>query len=172
MNMKAIFEVTNTTLAVVKKKTWKKFRFCTGLEPITLQYRSSILLTELTNQLGADHNQFYYILITVGYLVKPDVKKHIVLHNGRKSRKTDTTNNIYGKNQSLFVCFVRRVQTESATGSVSSNKVRTTLCIAVARVEFDTQACMLRINGRNVQENQYVKVCLTKAVLVFTSLTL
>ena len=103
MNMKAILEVTNTTLAVVKKKTWKKFRFCTGLEPITLQYRSSILLTELTNQLGADHNQFYYILITVGYLVKPDVKKHIVLHNGRKSRKTDTTNNIYGKNHSLFL---------------------------------------------------------------------
>ncbi|RMX51398.1 hypothetical protein pdam_00020804, partial [Pocillopora damicornis] len=53
---------------------------------------------------------------------------------------------------------IRRVQTESATGSVSSNKVRTTLCIAVARVEFDTQACMLRINGRNVQENQYVKM--------------
>ena len=103
MNMKAILEVTNTTLAVVKKKTWKKFRFCTGLEPITLQYRSSILLTELTNQLGADHNQFYYILITVGYLVKPDVKKHIVLHNGRKSRKTDTANNIYGKNHSLFL---------------------------------------------------------------------
>ena len=103
MNMKAILEVTNTTLAVVKKKTWKKFRFCTGLEPITLQYRSSILLTELTNQLGADHNQFYYILITVGYLVKPDVRKHIVLHNGRKSRKTDTTNNIYGENHSLFL---------------------------------------------------------------------
>ena len=103
MNMKAIFKVTNTTLAVVKKKTWKKFRFCTGLEPITLQYRSSILLTELTNQLGADHNQFYYILITVGYLVKPDVRKHIVLHNGRKSRKTDTTNNIYDKNHSLFL---------------------------------------------------------------------
>ena len=103
MNMKAILEVTNTTLAVVKKKTWKKFRFCTGLEPITLQYRSSILLTELTNQLGADHNQFYYILITVGYLVKPDVKKHIVLHNGRRSRKTDTANNIYGKNHSLFL---------------------------------------------------------------------
>ena len=103
MNMKAILEVTNTTLAVVKKKTWKKFRFCTGLEPITLQYRSSILLTELTNQLGADHNQFYYILITVGYLVKPDVRKHIVLHNGRKSRKTDTANNIYAKNHSLFL---------------------------------------------------------------------
>ncbi|PFX23372.1 Protein pelota-like [Stylophora pistillata] len=53
---------------------------------------------------------------------------------------------------------IRRVQTESATGSVSSNKVRTTLSIAVEGVEFDTQACMLRIKGRNVQENQYVKM--------------
>ena len=52
----------------------------------------------------------------------------------------------------------RRVQTESATGSVSSNKVRTTLTIAVEGIEFDTQACMLRVKGRNVQENQYVKV--------------
>ena len=54
---------------------------------------------------------------------------------------------------------IRRVQTESATGSVSSNKVRTTLAIAVEGIEFDTQACMLRIKGRNVEENQYVKVC-------------
>ena len=58
----------------------------------------------------------------------------------------------------LFILFVRRVQTESATGSVSSNKVRTTLAIAVEGIEFDTQACMLRIKGRNVEENQYVKV--------------
>lgn len=53
---------------------------------------------------------------------------------------------------------IRRVQTESATGSVSSNKVRTTLSIAVEGIEFDTQACMLRIKGRNVEENQYVKM--------------
>ena len=53
---------------------------------------------------------------------------------------------------------VRRVQTESATGSVSSNKVGTTLAIAVEGIEFDTQACMLRIKGHNVEENQYVKV--------------
>ncbi|KAK2548739.1 Protein pelota [Acropora cervicornis] len=43
------------------------------------------------------------------------------------------------------------------TGSVSSSKVRTTLTIAVEGIEFDTQACMLRIKGRNVEENQYVK---------------
>lgn len=53
---------------------------------------------------------------------------------------------------------IRRVQTESVTGSVSSNKVRTTLAIAVEGIEFDTQACMLRIKGRNVEENQYVKM--------------
>ena len=41
---------------------------------------------------------------------------------------------------------------------MSSNKVRTTLAIAVEGIEFDTQACMLRIKGRNVEENQYVKV--------------
>lgn len=58
----------------------------------------------------------------------------------------------------VFVWFFRRVQTESTTGSVSSNKVRTTLAIAVEGIEFDTQACMLRIKGRNVEENQYVKV--------------
>lgn len=53
---------------------------------------------------------------------------------------------------------IRRVQTESTTGSVSSSKVRTTLAIAVEGIEFDTQACMLRIKGRNVEENQYVKM--------------
>ncbi|CAH3040495.1 unnamed protein product, partial [Porites lobata] len=53
---------------------------------------------------------------------------------------------------------IRRVQTESATGSVSSNKVRKSLAIAVEGIEFDTQACMLRIKGRNVEENQYVKM--------------
>ncbi|XP_067030440.1 protein pelota homolog isoform X1 [Acropora muricata] len=52
---------------------------------------------------------------------------------------------------------IRRVQNESMTGSVSSSKVRTTLTIAVEGIEFDTQACMLRIKGRNVEENQYVK---------------
>lgn len=53
---------------------------------------------------------------------------------------------------------IRRVQTESATGSTSSSKVRTTLTIQVESTEFDTQACVLRVKGRNVQENQFVKM--------------
>ncbi|XP_013398167.1 protein pelota homolog isoform X2 [Lingula anatina] len=53
---------------------------------------------------------------------------------------------------------IRKVQTESATGSVASNKVRTTLTISVENIDFDTQACVLRVKGRNIQENQYVKM--------------
>lgn len=53
---------------------------------------------------------------------------------------------------------IRKVQTESATGSVSVSKVRTTLTIKVETIDFDTQGCVLRVKGRNIQENQYVKM--------------
>jgi protein pelota len=53
---------------------------------------------------------------------------------------------------------LRKVQTESATGSSSSSRVRTMLTIEVETIDFDTQACVLRLKGRNVEENQYVKV--------------
>lgn len=33
------------------------------------------------------------------------------------------------------------------------------LTIEVETIDFDTQACVLRLKGRNVEENQYVKVC-------------
>ena len=65
----------------------------------------------------------------------------------------------------VFVLF-RKVQTESATGSTSSNKIRTTLTITVEAIDFDTQACMLRVKGRNIEENQYVKVTLTLVHLI------
>ncbi|XP_042913446.2 protein pelota homolog, partial [Parasteatoda tepidariorum] len=51
-----------------------------------------------------------------------------------------------------------KVTTESATGSTGSNRIRTTLTIRVEDVDFDTQACMLRVKGRNIQENQFVKM--------------
>lgn len=50
------------------------------------------------------------------------------------------------------------MQTESATGSVNVNKVRTTLTVRIEGIDFDTQACVLRVSGRNIKENQYVKV--------------
>ena len=52
---------------------------------------------------------------------------------------------------------IRKVQTESATGSSNSYRVRTVLTICVENIDFDTQACVLRLKGRNVEENKYVK---------------
>lgn len=37
--------------------------------------------------------------------------------------------------------------------------MRTTLSIRVATVDFDVAGGILRINGQNVEENDFVKVC-------------
>lgn len=57
-----------------------------------------------------------------------------------------------------FYSSLRKVQTESSTGSVGSSRVRTTLTLCVETVDFDSQACQLRVKGTNIEENQYVKV--------------
>lgn len=56
------------------------------------------------------------------------------------------------------VLFFRKVQQESATGTVSSQRVHTTLTVAVEGIDFDTQAGSLHVKGRNQEENQHVKV--------------
>jgi len=66
--------------------------------------------------------------------------------------------NLVAPHDTLRSTTIRRVQSESATGSTSSSKVRTTLTIQVESTDFDTQACVLRVKGRNVEENQYVKM--------------
>lgn len=66
--------------------------------------------------------------------------------------------NLITPGDSLRATTIRKVQTESATGSTSAQKVRTTLTISVEDVDFDTAACMLRVKGRNIQENPYVKM--------------
>lgn len=53
---------------------------------------------------------------------------------------------------------IRKVQTESATGSSTSSRVRTTLKINVENIDLDTMGGMLRLKGKNIEENQYVKV--------------
>ena len=59
---------------------------------------------------------------------------------------------------SLCNLICRKVSNETATGSVSVNRVRTTLTVRIETIEWDTQGCVLRVKGRNIQENQYVKV--------------
>ncbi len=50
---------------------------------------------------------------------------------------------------------LRRVQSESATGA--SERVRMMLTLSVESVDFDTAAGVLRVHGRNVEENEHVK---------------
>lgn len=58
-----------------------------------------------------------------------------------------------------LLCAVhRKVKDESSTGSSTSNRVRTNLTISIEAIEFDTAACELRVKGKNIQENQYVKM--------------
>lgn len=55
-----------------------------------------------------------------------------------------------------------RLQSESSTGSVSSQRVRLNLTITVESVDFDPNVGLLRINGKVASENQYVKVLFYK----------
>nr|XP_014353763.1 PREDICTED: protein pelota homolog [Latimeria chalumnae] len=68
------------------------------------------------------------------------------------------TYNLLQVGDSLRASTIRKVQTESSTGSVGSTRIRTTLTICVETVDFDSQVCRLRVKGTNIQENEYVKV--------------
>uniref|UniRef100_A0A8C6UR13 Protein pelota homolog n=1 Tax=Neogobius melanostomus TaxID=47308 RepID=A0A8C6UR13_9GOBI len=68
------------------------------------------------------------------------------------------TYNLLQVGDSLRASTIRKVQTESTTGSVGSSRVRTTLTLCVETIDFDSQACRLRVKGTNIEENQYVKV--------------
>lgn len=66
--------------------------------------------------------------------------------------------NLISKGDCVRSSTIRKVQNESATGSSTSSRVRTVLTIRVENIDFDTQAGVLRLKGRNIEENQYVKV--------------
>lgn len=55
------------------------------------------------------------------------------------------TYNIIAEGDRLRATTIRKVQQESATGSSTSSRVRTTITIQVEAVTFDTAACMLRL---------------------------
>jgi len=66
--------------------------------------------------------------------------------------------NLVAVGDSIKSTTIRKVKDESSTGSSTASRVRTMLTISVENIEFDTSACELRVKGRNIQENQYVKV--------------
>ena len=53
---------------------------------------------------------------------------------------------------------MRNITRETKTGSVSKERIRLTLRLAVERVEFDAEQCSLRVSGKNCKENDHVKL--------------
>lgn len=56
--------------------------------------------------------------------------------------------NLIAEGDSVRASTIRKVQNESNTGSSTSSRVRTMLTISVETIDFDTQACVLRLKGR------------------------
>lgn len=66
--------------------------------------------------------------------------------------------NLIVANDSIRASTFRKVTLESATGTTGSNRVRTILTLKVESTDYDTQASLVRVKGRNIEENQYVKM--------------
>ncbi|ORX46326.1 hypothetical protein DM01DRAFT_1410686 [Hesseltinella vesiculosa] len=66
--------------------------------------------------------------------------------------------NLITKDDQIKASTIRRLQSESSTGSSTSQRIRLTLTITVSNVEFDPLVGLLRINGQVACENPHVKM--------------
>ncbi|KAI9847731.1 MAG: Translation factor pelota [Sclerophora amabilis] len=66
--------------------------------------------------------------------------------------------NLIRPGDGLRAAAIRRVTTESATGSTSSTRVHTNFLIRVTSVDFDPTAGELHIAGRIAEENKFAKI--------------
>ena len=65
--------------------------------------------------------------------------------------------NLVAVGDSLRASTVRKVVQTTDTGSSSTTKKRMTLTIEVMTVDYDSAACALRVKGRTIEENDFVK---------------
>lgn len=67
--------------------------------------------------------------------------------------------NLISKRDLIRASTVRKVVSETSTGSTDKTSVRLTLTIRVENVDYDVMGGLLRVTGRNATENKHVKVC-------------
>ena len=65
--------------------------------------------------------------------------------------------NLVAVGDSLRATTVRKVVQTSDTGSSTTMKKRMMLTIEVLGVDYDSAACALRVKGRTIEENDFVK---------------
>eukprot|EP00741_Cyanophora_paradoxa_P014819 tig00020825_g14295.t1 len=68
------------------------------------------------------------------------------------------TYNLIAKGDHVRATTIRKVAKPTASGTTESERVRITLTLVVVAIDFDPQGGVLRIKGRNVAENEYVKL--------------
>ena len=66
--------------------------------------------------------------------------------------------NLINRGDSVKSSTYRKVITESSTGTTGSNKIRITLTLRVENTEYDGQSAQIRVKGKNIVENDYVKM--------------
>ncbi|KAJ3204598.1 hypothetical protein HK099_001083, partial [Clydaea vesicula] len=66
--------------------------------------------------------------------------------------------NLLQKGDSLKATTFRNVTSETSTGSTDKSQVRLTLTIEIEEIDYDAQGGVLRVNGKNIVENKFVKM--------------
>ena len=66
--------------------------------------------------------------------------------------------NLVASGDLLTATTVRKVKSEGTTGSVETKKVRTTVTLKVATVDFDTTVGVMRVSGTNAAENRFIRL--------------
>ncbi|KAI8377504.1 protein pelota [Radiomyces spectabilis] len=93
----------------------------------------------------------------ISKVVEKDASGHVTLYPEELEDMWHVYN-LIAKDDLIKATTIRRLQSESTTGSSTSQRVRMKLTITVEDVDFDPHAGLLRINGRVAEENPYVKM--------------
>lgn len=60
---------------------------------------------------------------------------------------------------------IRKIQKENSTGTVSNDRVKLMLAISVENVDFDPAGGTLRVSGKNLDDNKFIKVFNFKIII-------
>jgi len=66
--------------------------------------------------------------------------------------------NLVAKSDTIKASTIRKIQKESATGTVASETKKIMLTVEVKSIEYDSAGDCIRFSGKNCEENQWVKM--------------
>ncbi|KAB7502572.1 Protein pelota, partial [Armadillidium nasatum] len=160
-NLIPVMEITNTPITTPESVTFKR-EGKGEIFPLPFESSETEITTSPVFNIGnsVSVSSFLPVTSTMTYITQPmttNANVHLVLVPDEGEDMWHTYN-LISEGDRLRASTIRKVQQESATGSSSSSRIRTTLTIQVETTDFDIGGCLLRVKGRNVQENKYIKM--------------